>query len=163
MTFRNLVPALLFIPSLAASLISSHSHGQYDFLAGTLAIGGLFVGPSLGQFYAGSYGPGSIGIGIRTTGGLMGLIGMATVIGSALDNMDGGGEPEADDSNQGLTLFLVGGITYLGGALYSLFDTGYAVRRQSDPRRPQRYGWTPDVSRTPAGDLKAGALARAHF
>jgi hypothetical protein len=47
--------------------------------------------------------------------------------------------------------------------VYSLFDAGSAVKRQSERGHASRFDWSPTLARDPAGGLRSGAQACMHF
>jgi hypothetical protein len=91
---------------------------------GLLMASGILVGPSLGQFYAGSLGPGLGATLLRTTGGILMIAGLA----EAFDDWDCD-EGRTCDGNNGATLGLLGLGAFFGGTLYSFIDTHFAVKR----------------------------------
>lgn len=132
--------------------------------ANYLVMGGMLVGPSLGQFYAGSLGRGMLGTGIRTGGAFMALQGTVYLLRNSF--CDVGDEDECDESeaDAAAPLLILGTATYLGGAIYSLLDAGWAVQRYNARLDKKRgFGWSPTLSPAPQGGLKPGVLAWMRF
>lgn len=149
-------------PMLLASQLSDSPQGESDGLTGSLILGGLLVGPSLGQFYAGSPVGGFLGFGIRGAGGFMTVLGF---IHSFWGRFCSGSEDEScGENNAGSALLTVGVLTYVGGTLYSLIDAGRAVERHNDRQNQSRvFGWSPTFAPTPQGGVRTGALAYFRF
>lgn len=147
------------VPVLLGIRMSGHGN-----LAGGLVVGGLLVGPSSGQFYAGSPGAGILGTAIRTGGYAMFVLGFVYAVDnlfcSATDdhNCDSGKDAAA------APLLILGTATYLGGAIFSMLDAGWAVERYNARVDKKRiFGWSPTVAPGPQGGLKPGAMAWMRF
>lgn len=155
--------ALSVLGTAIPVLVGNRMSGGGD-LAGSLMVGGMVLGPSLGQFYAGSLGRGMLGTGIRTVGAVMVLQGTVYI----LDNLfceegegNGCNESEVDAATP---LLIFGTATYLGGAIYSLLDAAWAVKRYNSRLDDKRgFGWSPTLAPAPLGGLKPGVLAWMRF
>jgi hypothetical protein len=95
----------------------------------TLAFGGLLIGPSAGQFYAGSGGRGLAGVGIRALGLPVGLIVGGIMANGASD------EPFAELVNFLGGMMLGAGVMWVIGTTYSVIDTPRAVNRANERAR----------------------------
>lgn len=143
-------------------MIGTQMSGSGGTAAG-LVLGGLLLGPSLGQFYAGSLGGGMLGVGIRTGGAFMGTLGLAYLL-SDMFCMEAVENDCGDKEGIGGALLIVGVLTYLGGAVYSLMDAEREVERYNARQNDERvFGWSPTVAPTSHGGLRAGALAYLRF
>lgn len=147
---------------LGSFLLYTQSDGMAG-VGGVLLAGGLLVGPSTGQFYAGSIGHGLLGTGIRT-------LGVALILGGAVNNTtslsclerEAGQEP--CESKGGSALSLLGGATLLGGTIYSLAETHFAVARHHQRReRHAAFGLAPTLAREAGGGVRPGAMAQLRF
>lgn len=126
------------------------------FLAGTggvLMLGGILVGPSAGEFYAGAYGRGALGISLRTLGGVVLVAGALTGIGSCIDK-----DPCTDD-HSGRPAVALGSILLLGATAFSVIDTHYAALPNEE--HASRIGLTPTLAL--GGGLRPGLAAWARF
>lgn len=133
---------------LGSALIGQGGHTN-DVLGAWLIAGGIFVGPSTGQFYAQSYRSGMLSTGLRIGGVAMTLAGFLASYGGG---NDGGGA----------LLALLGFGSFLAGNVHSLIDTQLAVERYRERVQEERFGLTPTL--TPAeGELRPGALAWMRF
>ncbi len=99
-------------------------------LGGILFLSGITVGPSLGQFYAGSVGQGILGTVGRTLGGIIAIVGLA----EGLDDLCC---DENNDGDNGEGLMLAGSLIFLAGNVYSLVDTHFAINRSLDFHKNQ--------------------------
>jgi hypothetical protein len=131
-----------------------------------LLFGGLLIGPSAGQFYAGSTGPGLAGIAVRGLGaGLFGT-GLAASW-RTRDCREGGDYVCKESKREGL--IPIGIAIYLGGAFYSLFEGIIAADRYNGKQLGSaHFGWAPVLVPTGNGSaepisLRTGALAWARF
>jgi hypothetical protein len=115
-----------------------------------LVLGGLTVGPSLGEFYAASPNRGLLGIGIRMAGETLFLYSLAL---AAPGN--GGGSPPA----------LIGLATYLGSAVFSFYNANASVQRYNSALRTARTesGWSPILTLGAEGSIRTGALVYLRF
>lgn len=153
------------LPITAAIMLSNLPNGNgNDALIGSLVLSGLMVGPSVGQFYAGSVGQGFAGLGIRAVGGLITIAGLATIIGDAFCGFDDseGEESRCDEQSDGGPLLILGLATYVGGVVYSLVDTRFSVDRHFR-RRQDSFGVAPVLVPQGEGSIKAGATAWMRF
>jgi hypothetical protein len=154
------------IPVAAATAIPMDgSSGDASAVTKSLLFfGGFIIGPSAGQFYAGSYGRGALAVAVRTAGFAMVLRAMSLsepmfcVMCGESDGSDG-----SDDSMVGA--WFVGGIVvYAGGLVYSMFDQEKAVERYNAKLRGNgAFGWTPTLVPGPDGSLRTGATAWMRF
>jgi hypothetical protein len=109
---------------VAAALMLPESEAAFF-----LGAGGVVIGPSVGQFYAGSLGTGFQGIGIRLLGLPVGLV---------LGGLMASGA--SDEGFAALAAFLGGmmiggGVMWIAGTTYSLIDTPRAVDRANERAR----------------------------
>ncbi|MDQ3001185.1 MAG: hypothetical protein M3Y08_07985 [Fibrobacterota bacterium] len=147
------------LPVTAAIMMSNLSNDN-GALMGTLVLSGLMIGPSLGQFYAGSIGQGFGGLGIRALGGLLTMTGLVLAIGEAFCTEDEG--HECNDGSDGTGFFILGAVTYIGGVVYSLVDTRFSVDRYY-ARKEDSYGLAPVLVPQGDGSIKTGATAWMRF
>jgi hypothetical protein len=123
---------------------------------------GMTVGPSLGQFYAGSQGRGLIGSAIRGSGLLMAGIGLDRALSDPCKH-DPDGDTPCDEAGAG-ELMTLGLLTYAWGTLYSLIDTRFAVDRfNAKLAKGADFGWSPLLVPGPEGSTRTGALAWIRF
>jgi hypothetical protein len=124
-------------------------------------------GPSWGQFYADSKGPGWWGVGVRGFGSTLAAFGLMN---NFFAGFCGRGEEDVpysqrkvcpEDPGNG-ALFTGLGI-FAVGTVYSLIETGYGVDRANARVRAQRFGWSPTVIPGADGTLRAGGLAWMRF
>jgi hypothetical protein len=145
--------------SLAAHL-SGSTHGGSEGWVGGLAIGGLLLGPSAGQIYAGTQSGAWIGVGIRAGGLLLTSLGLSefskSILCSSEDGQDCGSPAIA------VPLLVAGTVTFIGGTVYSVINAGRTVDRVNE-RRSRVFGWSPIVVPAPQGRMLAGALAFLRF
>lgn len=132
--------------------------------ANFMVMGGMLVGPSLGQFYAGSLGRGMLGTGIRTGGAFMALTGIVYLLNDFSCDVADGNVCDEDKDAAATPLLILGTATYLGGAIYSLLDAGWAVERYNARLDSKRgFGWSPTLAPASQGGLKPGVLAWMRF
>lgn len=121
------------------------------FLGGLVISGGVIVGPSIGQFYAGSIGKAFIGMAIRIFVPILAI----SLIPESRRDLNG-------NEKAAITLTALS-----PGIIYSLFDTHYAVKRFNERARAKRtttsFDLYPTLSRTANGGLGAGMMARVGF
>jgi hypothetical protein len=159
----GLTAAGTVVPVVAAILITnSDKENKYGAISGSLAVTGLLIGPSVGQFYARAPIPASIGIGVRVLGGGLVVAGLT----SAFSRMGcAWNDGNCGDMSDGSGFILLGLATYTAGFIYSLADIPKAVRkhqvRQSDS--DARFGWAPTLKYGHGGSLGTGASAWMHF
>ena len=148
------------VPVIAGEYLS----GKVDRKVATgLTLSGMLVGPSLGQFYAGSVPHGLLGMGIRGAGGFMGTYGLILTYGNLFCGIGDGSDNDCDDGT-GPTLAFIGLFTYLTGALYSLYDGGAAVGRYNEGiPAPQTFGFAPMAAPGSDGAMRTGAVAWMRF
>lgn len=134
-----------------------------NFWAGTgIITGGVFIGPSLGQFYAGSWGQGAIGAIARSVGGALIFVGLVQAF-----DCEYGGSAGENCSSDGSTAGISGLILFGGGGLYSLIDTHFAVQRYNERERAEsgalHFDLFPALTRNADGSHRAGLMARVGF
>ena len=113
------------------------------------------LGPSLGQFYAGSPREGLIGCAIRAAGA--GIFIIANNSHCYSGSLDHPVCPEIE---------LLGLISFslLGtGIYYSLHDTHYAVKRANENAKAQPFGFVPELIPSSNGKLLPGVMTWARF
>ncbi|HAO98893.1 MAG TPA: hypothetical protein DCQ83_02490 [Fibrobacteres bacterium] len=143
------IGTLPFVFGIGEIISSDKGEGYRTFKDNLGFFGGALIGPSLGQFYAGSIGTGFGGILIRAVGA-----GSFSYI--VLSKLDGGHEGEDYTVHYILSGF------YAAGTIYSLIDTHYAVRRANETHNAMQIGFAPTLLPTSDG-LKPGAIAWAKF
>jgi hypothetical protein len=122
-----------------------------------LFLGGIVIGPSTGQFYAGSAGTGALGMIIRGVG--TGLFLSALV--DAFPRCD---DEETSCRGGGETKAVIGMAALAGGALYSLIDGALAAKRFNKRQLEAReFGWSPALSPGTDGAWTTGAVAWMRF
>jgi hypothetical protein len=143
-------------PIAAGAALSPYNEG----ISGLLIFSGMFIGPSVGQFYAGSIGHGWAGIGIRGAGAAIGAVGFVMALSDAFCGLDNG---ECSDKH-GATpaiLFFGGGLTYVGGVLFSLIDSPLRLAENEGPER--KFGFAPALLPDSRGGWAKGASAWMRF
>jgi hypothetical protein len=121
---------------------------------------GLVVGPSAGQFYAGSWGKGLVGVGIRVAVVPVGAL-VGGIMAIAADN-----EPFNDLAAFGAGMLLVGGAGYIVGTVYSMKDTPRAVERANERARKEfeaKLSLSPMLYPTRDGRFVPGLAFNASF
>jgi hypothetical protein len=114
-----------------------------------LVLGGLTIGPSLGEFYAASPNRGLMGIGLRMSGAFLFLYMQAKAAPSYVS-----GEP----------LALIGLVPYLGSTIYSFYNANASVKRyNADLKARAEWGWSPILTPGTQGSMRTGALAYLRF
>jgi hypothetical protein len=134
---------------------SSNSEG----LASALILSGIFVGPSVGQFYSGSVGAGLGATGLRVAGAGLMVAGLIRALSAC--NLDDDGQCNAGEGEAWAGLFLFG-----GGVLYSLIDTKFAVDRANEKARKAsgiRTSFAPALFPTREGGIAPGLAFSASF
>lgn len=131
-----------------------------------LALSGVLVGPSLGQFHARSPWTGLGGVLFRTAAAGMVSVGFSSFMDGALCGMAQdivGAAPDCEEAGQYAYLLPLGAVVYLGGLVYSVADTHRAVRLA--PLRPSRENlrWSPTLKPDGKGGLQPGAMAVLGF
>ncbi len=132
-------------------------------LGALMLFSGLAVGPSFGQFYAGSVVPGLLATAGRTVGALMITAGIASTLDFCGTDFGGNDTQCPDRSNDGTTLVVLGTLLFLGSDIYSLVDTHFAVQRHNEKLKAQHFGFSPELFPSNDGGLKPGVLAWAKF
>ena len=151
-TLGTLVP---LVPGLIYG-VKALGPGNQDANAtiGGVSLALALLGPSYGQYYAGSWGIGTLGIIIRGLGGFVMEIG-------ALGPPCVGLDCPTYEPNPGT--IVAGGLIVAGGAAYSFWDTHYSVKRANAKAKSQRFGLFPQLVPSLNGGLKPGMLAWAKF
>jgi hypothetical protein len=148
------------VPLITATALSGKGNPA---LENTLLLSGLLVGPSLGQFYAGSTPHGLLALGIRGAGGFVGLYGIAMMIGESFCDMDSDSDTDCSEK-AGPPLAVIGLFTYMAGAVYSLYDAGAGVERyNAHLNQRETFGFAPVLVPGREGSLKTGAVAWMRF
>jgi hypothetical protein len=161
----SLALAATVLPLAGAVILSDYteSEGIIGTSAG-LAIAGLLIGPSAGQFYAQSYKHAWLSSGVRLAGAFMGSVGFAAVLSDAYCGWDTEEDVDCEDhSALGVTLLAGGVLTYAGGIVYSLVDTHRRVEDWPARRGGKRHGWSPIFALDKQGALRPGAAAWMRF
>jgi hypothetical protein len=147
-------PAMAYTLAFGATvlpLVASFLIFDSDGPVGTwMNVGALWVGPSAGQFYAGSPVTGLLGTGLRVGGSFL--------VASSISDMIG---DNADASS-----FLAGLTIFTAGTLYSLVDTHFAVKRANQRARKAALPKTslaPMLYPTRGGRLAPGMAACLTF
>jgi hypothetical protein len=152
-------------PIVLAGLVEGPSSHGNEGMAFALLAGGLFVGPSLGQFYAASPFQGLLGAGIRTTGGLLTLYGISEALAETNCHEDNEEGAHRDCGGYHGGVYAAAGLaTYFAGFIYSLYDDTQAVGRFNARHGDKEvFGWAPTLGPGPDGSLRPGALAWMRF
>lgn len=110
--------------------------GSRRRIGGPARRGGLFLGPSAGQFYAGSYAKGAAATGFRLAAIPAGFLGgfMVTYLSGSSDDGDGFSGLQAMAAFATGAL-VAGGAVLAVGTVYSLVDTKFAVDRANERAR----------------------------
>ena len=149
-------------PVTLAAHISNSTQGGSEAWVGGLAAGGMLLGPSLGQVYAGSHKEAWIGAGVRTGGAFAAMLGLSMVVDDLFCSTEAG--EDCNDSPLGLPLYAVGLVSYVGGAIYSFVNADRSVERFNESQ--SRLGvieWSPLLTPGKDGSMRAGALAYVRF
>ena len=149
-------------PVVLGSLVANWGSNEAAVAGFSLIAGGLLIGPSTGQFYAGSTGHGIVGSGIRALGGLMLITGAVNSVTSMSCLEREAGEPACDDNSGAGFIAILGALTYFGGTVYSLTETHYAVQR-TRLRVGNTYGFTPILALAGDGATRLGGQAWLRF
>jgi hypothetical protein len=105
--------------TLVPVLLGAGMDRERDDIRLPLLATGIFVGPSVGHFYAENTGQALAGIGIRLGGGVLSIVGFGVALNASLEGNGGGG---------GAALFYAGALTGLVSAGYDIFTAGNAAR-----------------------------------
>lgn len=149
-------------PVSLAAYISSSTHGGSEAWVGGLAAGGMLLGPSLGQVYAGTPKGAWIGAGVRTGGAFAAMHGLVLMLDDMFCSTEDGGA--CDDNVLALPLYMAGCITYIGGTIYSFVNAGRTVERYNESQ--SRLGiidWSPILAPGAQGGIRTGAIAWTRF
>lgn len=146
-----------FVP-MGLSMLLAGSENDAFKLSGVLLTGaGLLAGPSMGQYYAGSGWPATIGLAARTTGLWMLLTGID------LGSRSTGCTDDCPWSDG--TEFAIAGWSTMGiGLVYSLIDTHYAVKRaRHRAEASERIGFAPTLAWNGDGKAQVGGRTWLRF
>ena len=142
------------IPSaVGATLIGANQdrHTGYATAIGPiLLVSGLAIGPSSGQFYAGSTGKGALGVLIRLSAGL------------GIFFAGGWGASDA----QVILGSTFAGLAYTAGTVYSIMDTPKAVKRaneKAEAAHAAHFDLFPTLAHNVDGTERVGMMARLSF
>lgn len=128
-----------------------------------LGIGGLTIGPSVGQFLAGSSGTGFTGILIRGAGAVMTVSGIGKVTGEIMCESD---EYRPDgcgvDKGGGYLWISLGATTYVAGTVLSILDTHQAFQRKRKARLASMR-LSPILALDRQGQARSGAVLSMRF
>ena len=129
---------------------------------------GATIGPSAGQFYAGSGGAALGSAGLRILGGGLFIYGTAIqCLGCrAVDAITSQDHTQPDENykdKEGALLVPLGLAIYGLGALVSVIDTHFAVRRNHEEVTGRRAELAPLLLPSSDGRLASGALVRLRF
>ena len=151
------------IPLLMAAQLSASTHGGSEAWIGGMVLGGVILGPSLGQFYAGSHAGGWLGAGIRTGGLFVTALGLAQFSERLFCSEEE--ESGCDDGGKAAPYLIPGGIAlFIGGTIYSFVNAGRTVERFNDSQsRLGDFGWSPAFAPGSGGAWKSGAIAWMRF
>jgi hypothetical protein len=139
---QTLVPTAL---GLAMTSNSSAENNAVGTLGGFFLIYGLCVGPSAGNFYVGDIGGGLGGIGLRSVGG--GLMVMGIIFSALADHSSTSEDVGANNGYNewpGTPFIVTGSFLYVGGTIWNLYRMHSLNRRpkpsallgESQPIRP---------------------------
>ena len=140
-------------PILTGALLAPN-----NFSVGALLItGGALIGPSVGQFYAGSNSQ-------AWTGSLIRGAGMALMVYGGVQEFDCeyGGNQGENCPVDGNALIFAGEAVVFGGALYSLIDTHFAVKRANVKIKEKHFGFSPEIIPS-SGGTAVGMRAWGRF
>lgn len=151
------------VPVTSAVMISNYAPEEFSVISPSLIGLGIFMGPSLGQFYAESYGTGLLGFGIRSTGFLLVGLGAIQAINSVVCGMENAASKCKESSSDGGTLILLGMLTYVGGVVYSFLDIPKSLERYRIRKAEEPFSLIPSLSPTPSGQLRYGIASTLHF
>ena len=148
------------IPFVSGLIIVQPNKGSGANTTANILLGtGLILGPSLGQYYAGSYWRGSFGIVPRVAGSFIFSFGLLV---DGLSD-DKGAVGAVRSGAPGGDLILLGGSLMIAGTVYSLIDTHFAVKRANEKVKAQHFGFSPELFPSSNGGLKPGVMAWARF
>jgi hypothetical protein len=123
-------------------------------------------GPSWGQFYAQSPGYAWLGVGVRGLGSTLAAVGAINVIDADFCQRNNEGladnEKKSCSDAAGKAELITGLGLYAAGTAFSLVETGFAVGRRKEPKRPAKFGWSPTLVPDQAG-FTPGASAWMRF
>lgn len=111
--------------ALAAAVAPEAGGG---IIGGGAMVYGVFIGPSMGNFYLGDSHGGTLGIVSRGIGSGIMVLGFGMALGCALNSWgDDHGASRCNETTP-LVLFVGGGATFLGGTLWNLSRLSKAAR-----------------------------------
>lgn len=150
------------LPVGMGAVLVSAGDDEVAGAGGVLLAGGILLGPSTGQFYAGSIGHGLLSTGVRTLGAVLLLSGAINRMPSMSCLEREPGEAPCEPKN-GLGLAILGGATFLGGAIYSLVETRFAVVRHRRDVERAAFSIAPTLALTRGGAMRRGAMVSLRF
>jgi hypothetical protein len=118
---------------------------ESDFLrtsGAVLAVYGLTVGPSTGNFYAGDYARGMMGVGLRAAGAFLMADATSEIFGQKFANTLMVDEKPVSISD---TKILIGGILMLGSIAYNVITAKKSVERYNRGNQPFSMNVTPAI------------------
>lgn len=160
------------VPIIVGQILIKNSEPDYErwppgpenktekYFGELLAFTGTFVGPSLGQYYAGSYAQGNWAVAGRLGGIIIILPAVAVAASQGLCDYN------CDQSGPSplLVVAAIGGIgLFLGSTIYSFVDTHFAVRRANEKIRARYIGFSPELFPSSDGGVKPGMMAWVKF
>jgi len=156
------------IPVISGIYLASNAPHSSDvsLKVGWALIGlGAFIGPSLGQYYAGSESQATLGILGRGIGFGLLAVGFGQVEKVFGCNLNSDGDGTNCGSSGISTPLIYGGLAvFLGSTIYSLADTHFAVQRHNGRvHLTDRIKLIPDVSYIPNQKPLMGANAILNF
>lgn len=156
----GLAAAATAVPLVAGALLVNHSNEAVITTGGFLMVSGALLGPSFGQYYAGSAGHGIGATGVRVLGTVLLAVGgfASRPSISCLER-----EPGDECKDKGPSpLMILGGATYIGGVLYSLGQTHSAVRKRNTSAAASLQ-WGPTFALDRSKSLQSGASLALSF
>ena len=142
--FRLSLLGTLIPVALGTAILATNDGGDYSdsngSLEGFLIYAGLYVGPSLGYFYAGKSGRGLASFGLRNGIAMVSLVG-AIAICPPMDYCDDGQVTAAS------AIIIAGGVGVLGSVIYDLANVRRTVRERNEQELASRVAVTPTYSR----------------
>jgi hypothetical protein len=141
--------AATLVPMIAGLLIAQAEAPEVSRVGWWTVGGGLVIGPSTGQFYAGADLEGALCLMVRGVGALMIYNGIAA---TEEDCGSCGGE------NHAASLIGWGGVLLVAGTVYSFVDAPIEAGR----KREAKMGWSPTLYLA-SGQARVGGAAWMHF
>lgn len=155
--FRLSLLGTLIPLALGTAMIATNDSGDYSDSGGSaegfLIYAGLYIGPSLGYFYAGKSGRGLASFGLRNGIALLSLVG-AFAICPPMDYCDDG------QVAAGSAIIIAGGVAILGSAIYDLANVKRTVRESNERKLASRVAVTPTYSRADGPGVRVSLAVR---